>query len=134
MFRVRSFLITITLLFVGLVAFVPTTAQAQALDELCRPGTPAYNSEVCIEYRETDGQTSQDNRVVDILVSVIELLTIAAGVVVIIAVIVGGLMFVLSAGDSQKTTQARNYIIYSIAGFIIIGLAQLIILFVLDRI
>jgi hypothetical protein len=49
-------------------------------------------------------------------------------------IIVGGLRLVLSGGNPQTVTSARDSIIYALVGIVIAVLAQVIVVFVLDNI
>jgi hypothetical protein len=49
-------------------------------------------------------------------------------------IVIGGLLYVIAAGDSTKTARARNTIIYALVGLIIVALAQVIVHFVLSNI
>ncbi len=54
-----------------------------------------------------------------------------AGIISVIMIIVGGIMYTLSAGDSSKTTKAKDTILYSVIGLVITLLAGAIVTFVL---
>lgn len=45
------------------------------------------------------------------------------GAIALIFVIWGGILYVTSGGDSEKTTQARNTLLYAIVGIVIVVLA-----------
>jgi uncharacterized membrane protein len=57
------------------------------------------------------------------------LLTVA-GIISVIMIIVGGIMYSLSAGDSGKATKAKDTILYSVIGLVITMLAYAIVTFV----
>jgi uncharacterized membrane protein YidH (DUF202 family) len=57
------------------------------------------------------------------------LLTLIAGLAVIM-IIVGGLRYILSAGNAQKIQEAKNTILYSIVGLVVAISAYAIIFFV----
>ncbi len=48
-------------------------------------------------------------------------------------IIVGGLKYITSGGDSGNITSAKNTILYAIVGLIVVALAQIIVRFVLQR-
>lgn len=56
-----------------------------------------------------------------------------AGVVAVIFVIIGGIMFTISEGDPGKVKNARNTIIYSIVGLIFIIMAFAVVQLILGR-
>lgn len=65
--------------------------------------------------------------------TVINILSLIGAVIAVIMIIIGGIRFVTSSGDSSATASARNTVIYSLVGLVIIALAQLIVRFVLER-
>lgn len=106
------------------------SASVNPLEEVCRE---APNSPICDEDLETRPQTQTDNRIVDTLADVVGIMMYGIGVVSVFAVIVGGILYALSAGDSQKALKARNTILYALVGLTVAVLSQLIITFVLGR-
>lgn len=65
---------------------------------------------------------------------IINLLTVIVGIAAVIVIIINGLKFITSSGDSNNITSARNGIIYAIVGLIIVALAQVIVRFILNQI
>jgi len=57
-----------------------------------------------------------------------------AGVAAIIVIIVGGIMYITSAGDASKAASARNTIIGAVVGLVIIAAAETIIVFVVNKV
>ena len=57
----------------------------------------------------------------------------AAGIIAVIMIIVGGIMYSLSAGDSKKAGTAKDTILYAVIGLVITLLAGAIVNFVLGR-
>lgn len=68
-----------------------------------------------------------------ILARVATILAIIVGVACVIAIIIGGIRYVLSGGDTQQTANAKNTILYAIIGLVITIAARSILLFVLRR-
>ena len=62
---------------------------------------------------------------------VINLVLGAIGLVAVVVIIIGGISFITSQGDSSKVTKARNTILYGIVGLVIALLAYAIVNFVL---
>ncbi len=63
--------------------------------------------------------------------SISSILLFIIGAISIIMIIIGGLRYVLSAGDSKATTDAKNTILYAVIGLVIALSAYSIIHFVL---
>lgn len=53
-----------------------------------------------------------------------------AAVVCVVFIILGGLSYVLSAGDASKIGKAKDTILYALVGLVITGLAFLIVQFI----
>ena len=58
----------------------------------------------------------------------------AGGVIAVIIIIISGFRFINSGGDSGKVASARNGIIYSAIGLLVIIIARVIVSFVLNNI
>ena len=56
------------------------------------------------------------------------------GSVAVIMIIVGGLKYVTSAGDSSAVSGAKNTILYAVVGLVVAAMAYAIVNFVLSRI
>jgi len=52
-----------------------------------------------------------------------------AGFLSVIFIVVGGLQYILSGGNSQRTKQARETILYAVIGLVVSGSALAIVLF-----
>ncbi len=78
--------------------------------------------------------TNPNGSVNRLLTTVINIFSLVVGVIAVIMIIIGGIRFVLSGGDSANVTAARNSILYAIVGLVIVALAQVIVHFVLARI
>jgi hypothetical protein len=69
-----------------------------------------------------------------ILKKVIQIFSIIVGFVAVVMIIVGGIRYITSGGDSGNISGAKNTIIYAIIGLIIVALAQVLVHFVLNNI
>jgi len=66
-----------------------------------------------------------------------QILQIVFGVLAALAVlfiIIGGLRYITSQGNPQETAKARDTIIYALIGLVVAVLAQVIVLYVLDKV
>lgn len=59
----------------------------------------------------------------DIVTRIINAALFFIGAIALVFVIWGGIQYVTSGGDSEKTTKARNTLLYAIIGIIIVVLA-----------
>lgn len=70
------------------------------------------------------------NRIVK---TAITLLSIVVGIAAVVMVIISGLKYITSGGDTQKVAGAKSALIYAIVGLAIVALAQVIVHFVLGK-
>ncbi len=120
-------LVIAAMIFAGFgLAMLPTTSSyADAQEDVCGAigGTGASGD--C----KVKGSTSVEK----VIKTVINILSLLGGVIAVIMIIVGGLKYITSAGDSNGMSSARNTILYAVVGLIIIALAQVIVQFVLNK-
>lgn len=113
------------LVFAGLLALgaialpvlVPVEAAAQA-DELLQ-GAGATGQE--------GGSTIEEG-----ITGVVNVLLFLLGVVAVIAIIVGGIMYAVSSGDAGRAKAAKDTIMYAVIGLIVAILAYAIVNFVIS--
>lgn len=78
----------------------------------------------------TDATTALNNLVKNL----INLFSVAVGIIAVIMIIIGGLRYITSGGNDTSVTGAKNTILYAIIGLIIVALAQLIVRFTLSKV
>ena len=107
----------------------PVSAQVEANTKLCQGVnlTEGNNSEVC------DNEGAEDS-VNNIIITVIDIFSLVVGAVSVIMIIIGGLRYITSAGESSNVQAAKNTILYAIVGLVIVIFAQTIVKFVVSRI
>lgn len=113
----------------ALPAFAQTSPELQ--NGLCAGVNLDVNSN-CSNAGLTQGQANQ--KLNNIIHTVINLLSIIVGVVAVIMIIIGGLRYITSGGSDTSVTGAKNTILYAIIGLIIVALAQVMVRFVLGKI
>lgn len=86
----------------------------------------AQNSSVC--------KAGDTDNVFNVIKRVVEILLYVTGTVSVIMIIVGGIRYVTSAGDSNGVAGAKNTIIYAVVGLVVSSMAYAIVNFVLTRI
>lgn len=64
--------------------------------------------------------------------SILNVVYMVAGVIAVIVLIIAGINYITSAGDTNKITKAKNTILFTVVGLIIIISAFAITNFVLD--
>lgn len=67
------------------------------------------------------------------IATITTILLFVIGAVSVIMIIVGGIRYVVSAGDSSKIKAAKDTIMYSVVGLVVALLAYAIVRFVIDQ-
>ena len=81
-----------------------------------------------------DAQAGDANtRVNNIITTTINIFSLIVGVVSVIMIIIGGLKYITSSGDSGNVTGAKNTILYAVIGLVVVALSQLIVRFTLSK-
>jgi len=117
-----------------LAAPVAVFAQSATEKGLCAGSNFTVDTaETCdVTVAGADGKTAT-TRVNSIITTIINIFSVVVGVVAVIMIIVGGLKYITSGGDSGNITSAKNTILYAIVGLIVVALAQIIVRFVLAK-
>lgn len=69
----------------------------------------------------------------NVLTGVLRLVYMAAGVVCVVTIIIGGIRYATSDGDPGKVKAARNAILYAVVGLVVIAMAFVITGFIAGR-
>jgi Type IV secretion system pilin len=126
---IKRFLLSSLMLsgiFLGALALFPALANAQTaqdqiltgIDEACAGASCANETNDTLQNTVT---------------SVINILSLVVGTVAVVMVIIGGMKYVSSQGDSSAIASAKNTIVYAVVGLVIVALAQVIVQFVVQR-
>lgn len=91
---------------------------------------------VCNSVNQVDASCGDDKILGKdgILTKIVQTLVFIIGAVSVLVIIIGGLRYVVSAGDPGGTKGAKDMILYAIIGLIVALLAQGIVSFVLSRV
>lgn len=78
--------------------------------------------------------TAEANKKADSLLSkVIDFFSTIIGAIAVIMIIIGGYRYVASNGNEQSVTAAKNTILYSVIGLVIVAIAQVLVKTVLSK-
>ncbi|MEO7364524.1 MAG: pilin [Candidatus Saccharimonadales bacterium] len=80
-----------------------------------------------------DCSTGGQNGLTGIVSAAVKILSYIVGIAAIIMVIVAGLKYIASGGDSGKISSAKNTLVYALIGLAIAALAQFLVHFVLSE-
>lgn len=132
--RIKQILLTsmASLALVTPMAMVPAIAHAedfQLQDSVCS-GTDG-------ELLSTDGSCTTDeaagDQVNQTVTLALNLFSAIVGIIAVVMIIVGGVKYITSQGESTNITAAKNTILYAVIGLVVVALAQIIVRFVLER-
>lgn len=119
-----------------LLAFVllstPKTYAATGPFGACGTGTVINTSTVC---KDANGPkaNSNSNPVISIIKTAILIISILIGIASVITIMVSGFRLVMSEGKAENISSARSAIIFAVVGLIIAASAQLVVVFILDK-
>ncbi len=105
-------------------------------------GEPVTNSAYCKDV-QTRFTPDGDNVYSDVnspligknsvIYRVTQLVIIATGIVSVVMIIIGGFRYVVSGGDSNGVSGAKNTILYAVIGLVVVLFAQIIVTFVITK-
>lgn len=127
--KLKTMIVTMFAIVAAFVpVFVPTVAfaAADAKASICEGVGLAGSGTGCTQGSGPTVETA--------IAAAINLISIVVGVIAVIMVIVGGLKYILSSGDSNNINSAKNTILYAIIGLVIVAFAQIIVRYVLNNV
>lgn len=80
------------------------------------------------------GGTSSKGDIGALIKTIVNVLLFILGAVAVIMIVIGGLKYTVSNGDSSAVTSAKNTILYAVIGLIVALLASAIVNFVIKNI
>lgn len=135
MSRLRLFIATlIATSFVsvsGLLVAAPV--QAQLFQGACQSGE-ASQSTVCQD--DDSSQSTGDNKLYGpngIITKIANIIAIVAGIAAVFIIIIAGIQYMTSTGDPTKVNNAKNAILYTIIGLLVIVIARSLVVFVVSK-
>jgi len=126
--RIHIFLLAIASFatFISLSVTPVAFAGTSVLGDACKDPASA-NSVIC--QQSTDAESKTTKFVSDL----IKLLLYAIGIISVIMIIIGGIKYTTSNGDSGQITSAKNTILYAVVGLVVALLAFAIVNFVVSQ-
>lgn len=79
-------------------------------------------------------QCTTEDKLNSLVANIVNILSVIVGIIAVIMIIIGGLKYITSSGDSGNVQSAKNTILYAVVGLIIVALAQVIVRFVLNKV
>jgi len=113
--------IVLPLLLIAAIVIGVMVPEASALT--LREGAEAARCDGCPS--DLFGETGAFRKITNTVLFVV-------GVIAVIMLIIGGIKYVISGGDSKKVTDAKNTVLYAIIGMVIAVFSYAIVTFVLS--
>ncbi len=104
----------------GALAVAPVSYAACSTHQKC--ASQGVNS------AKTGGENTDEE---DVIQSIVNLLLYITGAVAVIMIVIGGIKYVTSGGDSSQTKSAKDTILYAVVGLIIAIIAYAVVNFVI---
>lgn len=122
--RIKHFIVIAVLALTAGVGVLASAGTAAALD----PAGAAGDG-----FKAAGGGTKGQMTLGESIALVINVLLFLIGAVSVIMIIIGGIRYVLSNGDSTQITGAKNTIMYAVIGLVVALLAYAIVNFVVTQ-
>ena len=124
-----SLVLAVTVATALVVVAEPTAyaAGSDVISEACKSNPGGPNAGICAKSQALFGPDSIWTKIINALIYVI-------GAVAVLMIVIGGLRYTISSGDSGQLTSAKNTILYAVVGLIIAVMAYAIVNFVLSKI
>lgn len=68
-----------------------------------------------------------------IITKIANIIALIVGVAAVIVIIIAGIQYMLSTGDATKVNNAKNAILYAVAGLVVAVFARTIVVFFVDK-
>lgn len=100
---------------------------------LAQSPTQSAKTEVCNGISGTTGGSCDTGSadINNIIKAILQILSYIAGIAAVIMIVIGGLKYITSGGDSSSIASAKTTLIYALVGVVIVTLAQGVVFFVL---
>jgi len=111
---------------VPLAAHAATTSTGNSIQDNVCTGLMNTGTDDCTD-------TGDENSFAGLAKKIINIFSIVVGTVSVVMIIIGGFRYIISGGDSNGVSGAKNTILYAIVGLVIVLFSQVIVRFVLTN-
>ena len=109
------------------LGFLTGSVPAYAATDVCNSNAPQ-------EVKDAAGCYGNANQLPGVITGILNAIIVVAGLVAVVFVLIGGINYMTSAGDSAKLQKAKSTILYACIGLIIAALSFAIVNFVIINI
>jgi hypothetical protein len=133
--KIKSILLgALLVVSLSLPISVPVIANAADTSAICSGVNESIGNVTSGAQGTTCAGASTANGSIDNTISLfLNLFSAIVGIIAVVMIIVGGVKYITSGGSSEKTTSAKDTILFAIVGLIVVALAQIIVKFVLNK-
>lgn len=97
-------------------------------------GSPSSKIEACKALNDgNDCNAAGGETIQNVIKVVLNILSIISAIIAVIMLIIGGVKYITSQGDSGAVSSAKNTIIYACVGLVIVAMSQFLVKFVLTK-
>ena len=111
-------------------AFVPIIAHADNNLETTIVKNECSGSNIDLS-GNSGGCSASGGGLNELLRKIINIFSVIVGAVAVIMIIIGGFRYVISSGNDQAVSGAKNTIIFALVGLVIVALSQFVVHFVI---
>jgi uncharacterized membrane protein YuzA (DUF378 family) len=112
------------------LALMPAVVWSDNAAAACGTGSSAKSQ--ALKGIGATGSDCEDSGVANVIAAAVRILSLVVGIAAIIMVIIAGLKYITSGGDSGKVANAKSTLIYALVGLVIAALAQFLVNFVFN--
>ncbi len=130
----KRFIYIIAVLITLLAPTMAYSGRAIAIDifPTCKQGAREAGTNVC---NSVEAQNrAKTNPIIDILKISLNILSYITGILAIFLILINAIRFIASGGDANGIKAAKNGVLYVIIGLVVAVSAQIIVVFVLNKI
>jgi len=119
-------IIAILLLITVILGFSVPALAYNPTGSICTTG--GTNSSVCSPQNKSPIAGKNG-----VLKDAIEILSVVTAIVSVFMMVIGGVTYVTSGGESQRTNSAKNTILYAMIGLVVVAISQVLVHFVIGH-
>lgn len=124
--RFLSVMLGLTLTF-NVLFVAPAFALLEGSKQAVCKGIALDGNATCTDPAAAATQTQ------DVISKALNIFSVVIGIIAVVMIMIGGIKYVTSQGDSGQVNSAKNTILYAVIGLVIAMISQLIVRFVLIR-
>jgi hypothetical protein len=132
--KFKSKLIMIALLLTFSVPMVVPALVAAATTPAA-PSTTELCSGASLDITGAGGCAANSGESINTVIKdALNIFSAVVGIIAVVTLMIGGIKYITSGGSSEKTSSAKDTILFAIVGLVVVALAQIVVAFVLTKV